>query len=56
VAVYAINGVLAAKAEARYYSDTEWRAAWAPKKNIAPGTYIAVVKPGGERAKIIIKP
>jgi ligand-binding sensor domain-containing protein len=56
VAVYAINGTLAAKAEARYYSDTEWRAAWAPKKNIAPGTYIAVVKPGGEKTKIIIKP
>jgi ligand-binding sensor domain-containing protein len=56
VSVYAVNGVLAAKVEARYHTDTEWRAAWTPKKNIVPGTYIAVVKPGGERAKIIIKP
>jgi hypothetical protein len=56
VSVYAVNGKLTAKAEARYHTDTEWRAAWAPRRNIAPGTYIAVVKPGGERTKIIIKP
>jgi len=56
VSVYAVNGALIAKTEARYFTDTEWRAAWTPRKNIVPGTYIAVVKPGGERAKIIIKP
>jgi len=56
VSVYAVNGALTAKAEARYHTDTEWRAVWSPKRNIVPGTYIAVVKPGGERAKIIIKP
>ncbi|MDR2592038.1 MAG: hypothetical protein LBC59_04455 [Chitinispirillales bacterium] len=56
VSVYAINGSLTAKVEARYHTETEWRAAWTPKRNIVPGTYIAVVKPGGERAKIIIKP
>jgi len=56
VSVYSINGTLAAKVEAQSYTDAEWRAAWTPKKNIVPGTYIAVVKPGGERAKIIIKP
>ena len=56
VSVYAVNGALTAKVEALRHTDTEWRAAWSPKKNIAPGTYIAVVKPGGERTKIIIKP
>ncbi|GBU21097.1 hypothetical protein R80B4_00986 [Fibrobacteres bacterium R8-0-B4] len=56
VSVYAINGSLTAKVEAKYHTDTEWRAAWTPKRNIVPGTYIAVVKPGGERTKIIIKP
>jgi hypothetical protein len=56
VSVYTVNGALAAKVDAQYYTDAEWRAAWTPKKNIAPGTYIAVVRPGGERAKIIIKP
>ncbi|MDR2694676.1 MAG: hypothetical protein LBB74_10760 [Chitinispirillales bacterium] len=56
VSVYAINGALTARVEAKYHTDTEWRAAWTPKRNIVPGTYIAVVSPGGERAKIIIKP
>ena len=56
VSVYAVNGSLTAKVEARRHTDAEWRAAWSPKRNIAPGTYIAVVKPGGERTKIIIKP
>jgi len=56
VSVYAVNGVLTAKVEALHYTDVEWRAVWTPKRNIAPGTYIAVVRPGGERAKIIIKP
>jgi len=56
VSVYAVNGALTAKVEARYHTDTEWRAAWSPRKNIVPGTYIAVVKPGGEKTKIIIKP
>jgi len=56
VSVYAVNGALTAKVEARYHTDTEWRAGWTPKRNTVPGTYIAVVKPGGERTKIIIKP
>ncbi|MDR0330845.1 MAG: hypothetical protein LBH93_03950 [Chitinispirillales bacterium] len=56
VSVYTLNGALAGKAEAQYYSDNEWRAAWAPKKSLAPGTYFAVVKPGGKKAKIILKP
>jgi len=56
VSVYAINGTLMAKTEARYFTETEWRAAWTPRKNIVPGTYLVVVKPGGERTKIIIKP
>jgi hypothetical protein len=56
VSVYAVNGALVAKVSAEFFTEDEWRAAWTPKRNLAPGTYIAVAKPSGKRAKIILKP
>jgi hypothetical protein len=56
VSVYAVNGALVAKVNAEFFTDDEWRAAWTPKRNLAPGTYIAVAKPSGKKAKIILKP
>jgi sugar lactone lactonase YvrE len=56
VAVYTVNGTLAAKVDAAYFNNSEWRALWAPKRTLAPGTYIAVIKPSGKKAKIILKP
>jgi hypothetical protein len=56
VSVYAINGALVAKVNAEFFTEDEWRAAWTPKRNFVPGTYIAVAKPSGKRAKIILKP
>ena len=56
VAVYTVNGALAAKVESEQFAGNEWRALWTPKRTLAPGTYIAVVKPSGKKAKIILKP
>jgi hypothetical protein len=56
VAVYTVNGTLAAKVDAEPFAGSEWRALWTPKRTLAPGTYIAVVKPSGKKAKIILKP
>jgi len=56
VSVYSVNGTLVAKVGAEYFTESEWRAAWTPKRNLAPGTYIAVIKPSGKRVKILLKP
>jgi len=56
VTVYTVNGSLVAKAEAQLFNENEWRAEWAPRRNLTPGTYIAVAKPSGKRTKIILKP
>jgi ligand-binding sensor domain-containing protein len=56
VSVYTINGSLVAKVDAQQFNENEWRAFWAPRRNLTPGTYIAVAKPSGRRAKIILKP
>jgi hypothetical protein len=56
VSVYTINGTLVAKVDARHFADSEWRAFWTPRRNLTPGTYIAVAKPSGKRAKIILRP
>ena len=56
VSVYAVNGTLVAKVSSEYFTESEWRAAWTPKPTLAPGTYIAVIKPSGKKAKILLKP
>jgi len=57
VSIYAINGVLVDNVNAQLCQITdEWRAFWVPKRTLAPGTYLAVVKPSGKKAKIILKP
>jgi len=56
VSVYTVSGTLAAKVNSEQFAGSEWRALWTPKRNLAPGTYIAVVKPSGKKAKIILKP
>ena len=56
VSVYTVNGTLVSKVDAQYFTDNEWRAFWTPKRSLAPGTYFAVVKPSGKKAKIILKP
>jgi ligand-binding sensor domain-containing protein len=56
VAVYALNGVLVARINAEQFAGDEWRAFWTPKRTLAPGTYITVVRPSGKKAKIILKP
>ncbi|MDR2728623.1 MAG: hypothetical protein LBB56_05770 [Chitinispirillales bacterium] len=56
VSVYTVNGTLVSKVDAQYFTDSEWRAFWTPKRTLAPGTYFAVVKPSGKKAKIILKP
>jgi len=56
VFVYSVNGALVAKASSEYFTENEWRAAWTPKRAMTPGTYIAVIKPSGKRAKILLKP
>ncbi|MDR2579024.1 MAG: hypothetical protein LBC70_09525 [Chitinispirillales bacterium] len=56
VSVYTVNGTLVATVDAEHFTDSEWRALWVPRRNLAPGTYIAVARPSGKRAKIILRP
>ena len=56
VSVYAVNGALVAKVVSERFTENEWRAMWTPKSNLAPGTYIAVIKPSGKKVKILLKP
>jgi sugar lactone lactonase YvrE len=56
VSVYTVNGALVAKVSSEYFAGNEWRAAWTPKRNLTPGTYIAVIKPSGKKVKILLKP
>jgi sugar lactone lactonase YvrE len=56
VSVYTVNGALVAKVISEYFTESEWRAAWTPKRTLAPGTYIAVIKPSGKKVKVLLKP
>jgi ligand-binding sensor domain-containing protein len=56
VSVFSVNGALIAKVNAESFSANEWRAAWTPGRNLVPGAYIAVAKPSGKKAKILLKP
>jgi len=56
VSVYTLNGSLVARAGVQRFNENEWRAYWTPRRNLTPGTYIAIAKPSGKRTKIILKP